>query len=479
MRVLFLSKNIEHEGPIGIMYLSAMLKKHGHKTRLIDTDSKNLCKHVKQFSPDILAYSMTTGLHKYYLEINRKLKQEFNIPSVFGGPHPTYFPEIIKEDGVDIVCVGEGELALAELANKMEEGRSITRIKNLWVKKNGKIFRNDVRPLIQNLDEIPFPDRKLLYEFNPKLKNYPITFFMASRGCPYRCPYCFNRSFKKIYKNKGWRIRIRTVDNLIEEIKLVKKEQPLQFIQFVDSIFPGILDKKWLVEFVKKYSSEISIPFYCHARANLVTQKIVKLLKNVGCATVGMWFEAGNDYIRNNILERNMSEKQIIDACRLFKKAGIKVSSQNMLGLPGSSLKTDLETIELNIKCEVDYPVIMLWQPYPKTALTEYAITNGYFDGNYDKIDFSYYSNSVIKFEDKNERTQIENLQKLGAIAVEAPFLLPIIRRLIKLPPNIVFTSIFRAWYTYCCETRITPHKLSLGEIIQKISPLLGLKRIS
>jgi radical SAM superfamily enzyme YgiQ (UPF0313 family) len=473
MKILFLARNIEHEGPIGIMYLSAMLKQHGHKTKLIETESTNLCEQIEDFSPDLLAYSVTTGLHKYYLSLNKKIKNKFKIPSIFGGPHPTYFPEIIKEEGVDIICIGEGELAFAELADKMEKHSDITKIKNLYVKKGNKIFKNDVRPLIQNLDEIPFADRELLYEFKPKLKNYPITFFMASRGCPYTCPYCFNPTLARIYKSKGWRIRRRSVNNLIEEIKSVMSKQKLQFIQFVDSIF--ITDEKWLEEFSEIYSKEIGIPFYCHVRANLVNKKIVKLLKKAGCASVGMGIESGDDEIRNKILKRNMSREQIINACKLFKEVGIKISSQNMFGLPGGSFESDLKTIELNIECKVDYPVIMLWQPYPRTALAEYAIENGYFDGDYEKIDFSYYSNSVIKFNNNEEKRKIENLQKLGAIAVEAPFLLPLIKSLVNLPQNVVFESIFRAWYSYCCETRITPHKLSFDEMIQKIKPLFGM----
>ncbi|MCW1296481.1 MAG: B12-binding domain-containing radical SAM protein [Candidatus Parvarchaeota archaeon] len=475
MKVLFLAKNIEYEGPIGIMYLSAILKQHGHETKLIETESGNLCEQIEHFSPDLIAYSVTTGLHKYYLKLNRKIKSKFKITSVFGGPHPTYFPEMIKEEGVDVICIGEGELAFAELADKMEKGEDITRIKNLWVKKNNKIFKNSVRPLIADLDAIPFADRELLYEFNPKFKSYPITFFLASRGCPYACPYCFNPTLAKLYKNKGWKIRRRSVDNLIEEIELVRRKQALQFIQFVDSIF--ITDEKWLEEFTEKYSKKIGIPFYCHVRANLVNWKVVKLLKKANCASVGMGIECGDDKIRNKVLRRNMSKKQIIDACKLIKKAGIRISSQNMFGLPGGSIESDIETIKLNIQCGVDYPVIMLWQPYPRTELAEYAIQNGYFDGDYERIDFSYYSNSVIKFK-KGEKEKIENLQKLGAIAVEAPFLLPVILKLIKLPKNTFFDSIFRAWYSYCCETRITPHQLSFEEMIQKIRPLFGLHHI-
>lgn len=474
MKILFLAKDIKYGGYVGILYLSAMLKKQKHDVKILETETKNLCGKIKEITPDIIAYSTTTGLHKYYLQINRKLKKEFEFFSVFGGPHPTYFPEIIHEDGVDAVCVGEGEMAFSELVEKLENNGDVIKIKNFWIKKNGEIFKNDVRTLIPDLNEISFPDRDLIYEMDPEFKQYPITFVMASRGCPYACPYCFNKSFIQLYK-ECWNVRLRSVWNVIEEIKLVQEKQSIKFIQFIDSIFPGLLNQEWLEEFVKIYSSEISIPFYCHVRANMINTKVVELLKQAGCASVGMGIESGNDYLRNHILKRNMTKEQIINACSVLKKSDIKISSQNMLGLPGGSLKADLETIQINIDAGVDYPVFMLWQPYPRTALTEYAIRNGYFDGNYENIDFSYYSNSVIEFRDENEKRQIENLHKLGAICVEAPVLMPVIQKIIKLPQNLVFDSIFKVWYSYCCEKRITPHKMTAKEIMQKIKPLAGL----
>lgn len=474
MKILFLASDIKYGGYVGIMYLSATLKEHGHKVKLMESETKNLCEQVGKFGPDVIAYSTTTGLHKYYLEINKKLKKDFKFISVFGGPHATYFPEIVEEDGVDAVCLGEGELAFTEFLDKLNQGDDIGAIKNFWVKKNGKIIKNPLRPLISNLDEIPFPDRELVYGLDSELREYPITFVMVSRGCPYRCPYCFNKSFINLYKD-CWKVRIRSVGNVIEELKLVKKKQPLKFIQFIDSIFAGLLDMAWLEEFVKRYKAEIAIPFYCHVRANMITEDVVNLLKEAGCASVGLGIESGNDYLRNKVIKRNMTKEQIINACELLKNMGINISSQNMFGLPGGSLKDDLETVQLNIDAKVDYPVFMLWQPYPKTSLAEYAIKNGYFDGDIEKIDFSYYSNSVIKFKNEKDKRQIENLQKLGAIAVEAPFLLPLVKAAIKLPPNLFFKSIFRAWYSYCCERRITPHQMTFKEIMQKIKPLIGL----
>ena len=101
MIILFLAKYIRYGGYIGIMYLSAVLKKQGHSVKILETETKNLCSKVKKIKPDIIAYSTTTGLHKYYLEINKKLKREIKFFSVFGGPHPTYFPELIEEEYIN------------------------------------------------------------------------------------------------------------------------------------------------------------------------------------------------------------------------------------------------------------------------------------------------------------------------------------------------------------------------------------------
>ncbi len=189
MRVLFVKEDFVVV-PLGIMYLSGALRKAGHTTELVKTD-EDILRKVKEFKPSIIAYSVMTGSQKEFLKINNQIKKKFpEVFSLMGGPHPTFFPEVIKEAGLDAICIGEAEEAFVELATKLENGENITTIKNTWIKKKGKIYKNDVRPLVENLDKLAFPDRELVYKYK-KYREGPIKHFIAARGCPYNCSYCF------------------------------------------------------------------------------------------------------------------------------------------------------------------------------------------------------------------------------------------------------------------------------------------------
>jgi len=145
----------------GPMWLSAVLKQHGHQCEIAGVNYKEVEQTVKEFKPDIVAYTTFSGGHKTYLDWNRQLKNKYKLFSMFGGPHTTFSPEMVEEDGVDAVCRGEGFEAMPEFVNKLEKGEDITNVKNWWVKVDGKIYRNEQRPLIKNLDILPPLDRSL------------------------------------------------------------------------------------------------------------------------------------------------------------------------------------------------------------------------------------------------------------------------------------------------------------------------------
>ncbi|MDO8517235.1 MAG: radical SAM protein [Nanoarchaeota archaeon] len=412
MKVLFISKPFNIE-PLGVMYLSSSLKKQGHSTDLVLT-TENLENKVEEFSPDILAYSLITGDHQFFDNTNRQLKK-YDKFSIAGGPHPTFFPEWFKDSSFDAINIGEGELSFSELCNKLEKKQDITNIQNLWVKKDNKIYSNPPRNLIANLDEISFPDRELVFKY-PNIGDGPIKHFIASRGCPFNCSYCFNASYSEIYQDKGKRVRFRSVDNLLDEVKQVVEESPTKFIYFQDDTF--ILNKEWVKEFSEKYKQKINLPFHSHLRANLVNDEIINSLSDAGCYSVHIASEAGSDYVRRNILNRNMTNEQIIDSVKKLKEKGIKVMLQNIIGLPFTSLEDDLETLELNRQCQPNYSWVSLFQPYPKTELGERCVKEGVYKGDFSDIGNNFFDQSVIEIPNKNERV---NLQKLFALAVKYP----------------------------------------------------------
>ncbi|GAG25793.1 unnamed protein product, partial [marine sediment metagenome] len=187
MKILFVFRDTKMCEQMGMMYLSAMLKKHGHSTDMINTDLEDIDKKMKDYKPDILNYSVMTGEHKYLIKLNKKLKKRYKFTSIFGGPHTTFFPEVIKNEGVDIIGIGECEYAIAELADALEKRKPIDKIKNLWIKKKGKIIKNPIRPLEKNLDKFPHPDREIMYKGDKTLLEFGEKRFIAGRGCPYNC----------------------------------------------------------------------------------------------------------------------------------------------------------------------------------------------------------------------------------------------------------------------------------------------------
>ena len=409
MRVLFINKPFFIE-PLGIMYLSSAIKKIGHQVDLALTN-ENLEQKINDFKPDFVSYSVMTGDQEMYDNINKKLKLKNNFFSFAGGPHPTFFPEMLKNSSFDAICRGEGEKSIQQLL----ENPNSKKIPNFWIKSSKGIIKNPLNSLIENLDEISFPDRELVFKY-PEIKNGPIKHFIASRGCPYDCTYCFNKSYSELYEGKGKRVRFRSVDNLIQEVEEVILSSPTKIIYFQDDTF--ILKPDWIKEFSKKYKKKIRLPFHCHTRANLVTEEIVKNLKFAGCYSVHIAAEAGNKEIRENVLNRKMSNKQIISSTKLLGKYGIKTMLQNILGLPFTTLKNDFETLELNLKCQPDYAWASIFQPYPKTELGERCVKQKVYTGDFSDIGDNFFDKSILNIENKNE---ISNLQKLFAIAVEYP----------------------------------------------------------
>jgi radical SAM superfamily enzyme YgiQ (UPF0313 family) len=443
MKIAFILNSLNVSTPLGIMHLSAALKREGHETFLICFKKENLFKKLKELKPDILAYSITTGAHKEYISINKKIKKYFKGYSIFGGPHPTFYPEIIKEEGIDAVCRGEGEEALVELVNKLEKGKDISKIKNFWIKQNGKIIKNPVR-LLSDLDDLPFPDREIIYEKDEFFLKLGMKRIITSRGCPFKCTYCFNRQYNKLYEGKGRIVRHRSVDNVLNEIRDIKKKYPLTVIKFIDDTFN--LNKQWLKEFTSKYKKEIGLPFICNLRADLVDLEVVKQLKKANCKVVYLGIETGNETVRKKILERNMSNEQILNACKILKRYKIKIVAQNMLGLPGETISGTFETILFNSKCKVDFSGFSIFQPYPDTLLSNYAIKNGFFDGNFDKLSSNYLSTTSLNYS-QNEKKQLENLLKLATMTSLYPFLTPLVKKLIKFPKNKFFDIIYSFFY--------------------------------
>ncbi len=425
------------------MYLASAIKPN-HHVSVLEPDKEDIDKKFKTIKPDVVVYSIRTGFHTHYIELNKKLKKKYNFISVFGGPHATFFPHIINEKGVDVVCIGEGEEAFAELLNILDKKKSITKVKNFWVKKDNKIYKNSLRPLIQNLDNLKFPDHSIFNKYK-QIRDSRVKCFMASRGCPYNCTYCFNDCLRNLYSNQNY-VRYRSVDNLIKEIKEVKEKYGKNFeiALFEDDTFN--LKKEWLREFSQKFR-KLGLKFVCNIRADIATEEDIRLLKEAGCCSVSFGLESGVPNIRKKILNRNMTNEQIISCSTWIRKYKITFNTENILAIPFTTLEDDLKTLELNMICKPDYATACIMQPYPGTKIHEISVKNNLFDkNNFDNIT-SYYKSSSLKITNKKER---ENLQRLFPLAILSPIIYNNIRHLIKLRLGfiyMIFYELHRIWF--------------------------------
>ena len=436
-KLLFL-QNLEYEF-LGPAYISSMLKNKGHEVRLlVGASLEDFNKTLSDFKPNLVAFSIMSGSQKWALNMARRVKTEFGIQNIFGGPHPTYFPDFINEGCVDIIAIGEGEKASLELMDCIETSKDYSGVKNLWVKKNGSIYRNEVRCLDNDLDEYPFADRKLYSDVGGKA-DLSIRQIITSRGCPWHCSFCFNDSLRKIYQDKGRYVRIRDVDMVIEEARQLRDDFSAKIIYFADDVFG--LDKRWLFEFLPKYKKSVGLPFICLIRADILSKNktYAEMLSEHGCIMVSFGIESGSEYTRNTVLEKNIFNEDIYKAANLLHKSGIKFRTFNILGLPGESLEDALKTVQMNIEIKTDYPWCSIFMPFSGTKLTEYARNKGYLT----EIDEqkSFFSGSTLV--NHPEIKKLENLQNFFQTAVIFPKSLKIIKFLIKLPPN----PIFKLWF--------------------------------
>lgn len=462
VRILFAIDQVDYE-PQGIMQLSSVLKAAGHEVRLVIATREDAVAFAARYKPGIVAYSVITGSQRYYLNLNRRIKQAVPAFSAFGGPHPTFFPEMIAEDGVDGVCVGEGEGAIVDLADALASGGlPSSGIANWHLKFDGQIVRSPVRPYVADLDSLPSPDYALVYEADPAARDAKIKHFMAGRGCPYGCTYCFNHALTAIYRGKGPHVRLRSPERVIGDVLWVRERYPLEFVVFVDDTF--ILDGAWLAEFAQQYRRRVGLPFFCNVRPNLVTAEVVGLLKRAGCHSVSMGIESGNDQVRNQLLRRNISREQILEAARLIRSAGLRFTTTNMIGLPSTTIADDLATLDLNIACRPDYAHVFIFQPYPRTRVGQYAEEHGLVEGTLEDIGSVAWDRSILRFSPEHKRA-LTNLQRLFALAVEWPRLRGLVVRLLAAPSNGLFWLANKLWKGYAIKQRVHPVRLSPGDL--------------
>ena len=439
MRILFI-QDLGINESLALTELSAFLKSKGHICDLlIEKNERNLWESIRKFTPDIFIIPWDIGALSWILKIADKIKKNFAKPIVFCGTYPSFYSHVaIDCPGVEIICIGESEYAILELVERLEKKEDISDIKNLWVKRDGKIYRNELRTFIADLDTLPLPDRGVYYKYR-YLKEFSLKRFISGRGCNNSCSFCYNPLLRLRYVGKGNYVRRKSITRIIQEIEDVQKQSILRSVHFSDDIF--ISNKDWLREFSREYK-KINLPFTCNASAELINEEVIELLKTAHCTGIAMGIETGNENLRNLILNKKITNRQIIEAARLIKKFGLFLATFNMIALPGEVIKDVFDTVQLNNKIKVDQVRLSFAFPLPGTELAEYGLKKGFFDkGHIERLldNTIFPKNAILKSKYKN---QFESLFYLFRFGVKFPVSIPFIKMIITLPPIKILSSL-------------------------------------
>lgn len=384
--------------PLGILYIAAVLEKEGHKMLVIDGSINNNEIHkIKKFDPDLIGISITTSLEKNAKKAVKILKEHIKKPIVLGGVHVTaLMKDIFNEFNVDYVVYGEGEYTMKDLCVALGKKGNLEEIDGLMFKKGRNIIVNKPRKLIQNLDELPFPARHLLdfswYLAPPGsirgewLKNGGTT-IMTSRGCPFNCIYCGSHT------TFGRKVRRRSVENVINEIKLLKKEYNLDGLWFVDDTFT--LDKKWVIDLCRKIKEKgIKIKWSCQFRVDTIDEELLQEMKKAGCVQVELGIESGSDKVLV-ALRKGFDTKTAIEAFKLIKKVGISSLTTFVIGSPEETREDVMQTLKFAKKLNPDFALFFNLTPLPGTELYEMAKKKGWIQIT-DHSEWLYFNEPVM-----------------------------------------------------------------------------------
>jgi anaerobic magnesium-protoporphyrin IX monomethyl ester cyclase len=342
--------------PLGLGYLSAYLKKHGYNSHIVDPLQKDsltmeeTVKKIKGLEPNLVCVYTTTDFLPVTKELISLVRKE--IPGVVictGGPHPTSIPaETLTELKVDFVVVGEGEETILEVVRKLEKKEhDFGRVKGVCFRnKNGKVIKTERRPLISDLDSLPFPDwEEIDPRFYPEAphgvytKSYPVGPILTSRGCPYRCTFCAS--------NVIWefKFRQRGAKNIVDEIELLVKRYGCKEIHFEDDNFTLIKKNAIAVcDEIMKRGLKFSWKCPNGVRIDSLDDELLSKMKESGCYLLALGIESGNQQILNRA-KKNLNLSIVKEKVKLIKKHGIITHGFFMIGFPGDTKETVMQTI--------------------------------------------------------------------------------------------------------------------------------------
>jgi len=367
------------EPPLGLATIAAYLEKNNIKVKVIDAfleDStiSDFRKAIVRFNPDIIGLAPYDQCARFgNIAVNQKIisaLKEYFPNKKFGlvwSHYPNVFIKALEDNkDMDFVILGDGESGMLDITKAYAGEIELKDAKGIAYRKNSKVFVNELG-FIENLDDVPFSARHLLkierYSPRPhRYKRLPMDRIICSRGCPYRCLFCSRCVLGKKY-------RTRSPENIIAEIRFLKKKHGVKEIRFMDDVIT--LNKKWIERLCRLMIKEkLNISWNCLTRVDLVDKQMLRLMRKAGCWNIFYGIESNNQKILD-IIKKDITVKQIKDAVRWTKEAGIEVRASFMIGLPGETPKIARDLVKFAIELEPNYAQFHITKVLPETGMNE------------------------------------------------------------------------------------------------------------
>lgn len=425
MKIVFLQDNGINES-LSLTDAAGLLKAHGHDCELfLQRNERRFHEKVIGARPGLVVIPMDIWGERVALGMAENLRGKISAPIVFCGTYPFLFPEVIEHPGVDIVSMGESEFTLLELAGRLERGEDYADIPNLVLKRDGKIVRNEMRPLIGDLSVLPLPDRAIYYKY-PFMRSMSVKRFTSGRGCPNACSFCYNAKFRELYRGKGKYVRRKSVPRIIGEIEEMRRIAAIGSVHFSDDLFTD--DRVWVVSFCEEYAKRFKYRWTCNTTVHAVDDEMLAAMKRANCSGLAMGVETGREYLRMVNLNKPYRDREIVRAARLIKKHGLFLTSFNMIALPEETVEDAFVTVRLNRFLKADNVRVFFLSPIPRTQLVERAVAEGLLEADYEKN-----GARLLTPEIRSKHTKMfESLYWLFDLALVSPFFEKIVRGLLR-----------------------------------------------
>jgi len=386
----------------GIRYIHSLLEANGFDTSIVFFKRLNIndgrpasAREVeifgdvlRQLRPDIVGVGIgCSTFRRVAQQLTRKARQVLDCPVVWGGVHVTVAPDQSILDN-DLLIIGEGEEAMLELCQRLASGRRIDDVRNVWLRRDGKTIKNPVRPLIEDLDALPFHnfenDNKFfinndeLFECDPLVKDHDLYQIMSTRGCPFSCTYCANSVYHRLYKGKGKTVRTRSVANVIAELVYAKQHlDAIKQVAFYDDVFG--LDLEWTRRFCQEYREKVGIPYWVYIHPKTVTDELIAMLKDSGLIYADMGIQSGSQRIRNKFFKRMDTNEEIRRAMLILNKHKVKPRLDFIMDNPfeDDSDKAQMLDLLLSFRRPFEFRLYSLAY-FPGVELTQMALDKGF-----------------------------------------------------------------------------------------------------